>query len=61
MKVTQDNIRSNISQEIEQNEERTEKRIVELMKGERGIEDKQLEEVIMEFINECLDKIKKKK
>ena len=61
MKNAQDEISNNISEEIEKSEERTEKRIVELIKREGGTEGKQLEEIKMEFINEDLNEIVKDK
>ena len=61
MKNAQDEISNNISEEIEKSEERTGKRIVELIKREGGTEGKQLEEIKMEFINEDLNKIVKDK
>ena len=57
MKKTQIDMRNNVPEEIKKSEERTEKRMVELIKEIRGTEGKQLEEVKMEFINEGLEEI----
>ena len=58
MKKAQIDMRNNIPEEIKKSEERTEKRMVELIKEKkRGTEGKQLEEVTMEFINEGLKEI----
>ena len=54
-------MRNNIPEEIKKSEERTEKRMVELIERKRGTEGKQLEEVKMEFINERLKEIWKEK
>ena len=61
MKKAQIDMRNNIPEEIKKSEERTEKRMVELIKENRGTEGKQLEEVKMEFINEGLREIWKEK
>ena len=61
MKKAQIDMRNNIPEEIKKSEERTEKRMVELIKEKRGTEGKQLEEVKMEFINEGLREIWKEK
>ena len=61
MKKAQIDMRNNIPEEIKKSEERTEKRMVELIKEKRGTEGKQLEEVKMEFINERLREIWKEK
>ena len=58
MKKAQIEMRNNIPEEIKKSEERTEKRMVELIERKRGTEgNKQLEEVKMEFINERLKEI----
>ena len=57
MKKAQIEMRNNIPEEIRKSEERTEKRMVELIERKRGTEGKQLEEVKKEFINEGLKEI----
>ena len=61
MKKAQIDMRNNIPEEIKKSEERTEKRMVELIERKRGTEGKQLEEVKMEFINEGPKEIWKEK
>ena len=61
MKNAQLDMRNNIPEEIKKSEERTEKRMVELIERKRGTERKKLEEVKMEFINEGLKEIWKEK
>ena len=51
-------MRNNIPEEIKKSEERTEKRMVELIE-KRGTKGKQLQEVKTEFINEGLKEIRK--
>ena len=62
MKKAQIEMRNNIPEVIKKSEERTEKRMVELIERKRGTDrGKQLEEVKTEFINEGLKEIWKEK
>ena len=61
MKKAQIDMRNNIPEEINKSEERTEKRMIELIERKGGTEGKQLEEVKMEFINGGRKEIWKKK
>ena len=61
MKKAQIEMRNNIPEEIKKSEERTVKRMVELIERKRGTEGKQLEEVKTDFINEGLKEIWKEK
>ena len=61
MKKAHIDMRNSIPEEIKKSEERTEKRMVELIDRKRGTEGMQLEEVKMEFIYEGLKEIWKEK
>ena len=52
MKAEQDEMRSMIAEELKEREEKTEKRMNEIMRGKTEIEGKQLDEVKREVIKE---------
>ena len=59
VKAEQDEMRSMIAEELKEREEKAEKRMNEIMRGEKEIEGKQLDEVKREVIKESLKEIKK--
>ena len=61
VKAEQDEMRSMIAEELKEREEKTEKRMNEIMRGKTEIEGKQLDEVKRVVIKESLKEIKKEK
>ena len=60
VKAEQDEMRRMIAEELKEREEKAEKRMIEIMRGEKEIEGKQLDEVKREVIKESLKEIKKR-